>query len=135
MCHGTPKCRPDLARHTFIILLCVAGVLLGGCSQNKPTMSGFALGDLRIVSVGDTITLRAPAAPNGGRQWRVSSFDSLFLTMARGPQLEVDKKGRAFIVTRAIARTAGETTVTLQEVASQAGRKPRVVEFDLRITE
>ncbi len=112
----------------------VAGAQLGGCSSGGPKLSGFGLGNSRIVSVGETVELRTPVRSDGTRQWRISSYDSLYLGVSATPQVVQRSDGSAEVVFRATAKTPGETTVELTEIAP-AGVKPQMASFKVTILE
>lgn len=95
-------------------------------------MSGFALGDTRVVSVGDVVELRVPLRADGSRQWRVSSYDSLYLQLINNPQSAQRSDGSWEMLSRARARTVGETEVVMTELA-RPGQDQRVVRFKVRI--
>ena len=107
--------------------------VLTGCASDAPQMSGLAIGNVRVVGVGDLVTLRTPLTKDGGRQWQVTSYDSLYLAIADRPRLEQRSDGTYEVVTRAEARTPGETEVRIQEIAPPPGRSARTVTFKVRI--
>ena len=109
-------------------------IALAGCSSSGPTLSGLAFGENRVVRVGDTVTLRIPIREDGLRQWRVSSYDSLYLQMSGRPGVEQASDGSYQIVARATARRVGTTTIELTEEAT-GGKKPRVARFKVRVIE
>jgi hypothetical protein len=129
------RLRPDrllAALLTFVM----TGVLtvVCGCQSNQPSVSGFALGDTRIVSVGDLVELRAPIREDGSRAWRVTSYDSFYLTLTRRPTLVEVAPGRFEIVAVARARVPGETQIVMTEQNVQ-GRRPRTLTYRINILE
>jgi hypothetical protein len=107
---------------------------LAGCASDQPTLSGFAFGDRRIVSVGDLVELRAPIREDGSRAWRVTSYDSFYLTLTRRPTIVEAAPGRFEIVVVARARVPGDTQIVLTEQNVQ-GRRPRTLTYQLSIIE
>lgn len=114
-------------------LLLVVPVVMFSCSIGGPKVSGFAIGDTRIVSVGDIVTLRMPMDDGGQRQWRVSSYDSAYLGLVERPRIETGSSGKMEVVTRAQARTPGVTSIKLIETTASPGKAPRTVSFRIRI--
>jgi len=127
----SPCCVPpsSFIRRSAIVLLALA---LVGCATDRPRMSGFALGDLRIVSKGDIVELRFPLRPGGGRAWRVSSYDSFHLQLIDNPTIVERPDGSFEMLMRARAREVGDTTVVVTGRSPSTG-EPRVVQFDVRI--
>jgi len=115
-------------------LLSLATMSIVGCSSSGPKLAGFAIGDTRIVSVGEIVELRAPLSDDRSPLWRVESFDSLYLSMVGRPQVTSDGKGGFILVTRARAETPGETSIKLVESGRFDG-PPRSVSFTVRIVE
>ena len=107
-----------------------------GCSSKEPTISGFGLGASRAVSVGDTFEIRLPVGENGERLWRITSYDSYFLTVAANTRAETTSDGSA-IVMPILARQVGDTTIEVTERVSMqdraAGREPRTKTFKVQI--
>lgn len=95
-------------------------------------MSGFAIGSTRIVSVGEVVELRMPLHESGSRQWRVTSYNSLYLSVAGRPRVEVSANGSREMVVTAQARTPGETQIEVTEIVAR-GTKAEVVRFKVRI--
>lgn len=124
--------RSRLAPALLAVGLVLGGAAAGGCATDGPSMSGFALGDLRIVSKGDIVELRYPIRPDGSRQWRVSSYDSFHLQLIDNPSIRQRPDGRFEMVMRARAREEGDTTVVLTS-RPPAGGEVRQVEFKVRI--
>ena len=123
--------------------ICMLGVLalfMLGCSSGEPSISGFGFGSSRTVTVGDTFEIRLPVAENGARLWQITSYDSLFLTLASNTRAEATSpgSGSSEIVIPILARQSGETTIEVtQRISGQdrlAGRIPKVKQFHIRIT-
>jgi hypothetical protein len=112
-----------------------AALLLSACAADTPQVSGFAFGDTRMVSVGDVVELRIPLEADGTREWRVSSYDSLYLALVGRPSVDTDAAGRSSLVFSARAKTRGRTTVELEEVPGPRteGRPPRTMRFKISI--
>ncbi len=117
-----------------LALLSVVCILaLSSCSSNQPTLSGFGLGNLRVVGVDDLVTLTVPLAEGGGRAWRVESYDSFYLIVAEPPRFVRSDSGPGSIVMRARARQAGETEIRIIETDAPADRAAEVITFSVRI--
>ena len=104
------------------------GLLLTACAG--PKLSGFGLGNHRLVRVGEIVELRIPFEADGRRHWRVSSYDSRYLSIVDVPSVERTANGAEFVA-RARARVQGETVIELVEVDG-AGQRLR---FDVTIVE
>ena len=115
-----------------LILGLILLTMTPACSSGGPTLSGFAFGETRLVSVGEVVELRLPLREDGSRQWRVTSYDSLYLALVQRPGVETAADGSRHIVARATARRAGSTTVELTEVGT-GGTKPKSARFEVRI--
>lgn len=130
------SCRIGPRRGVTPALLTV--VILLGCascsSSSGPRMTGFGLGDSRIVSVGELVELKLPLSDQGTREWRVSSYDSLYLAIAGRPQVIQTSSGGQELLVRARARTPGETIVEVTEQAPTRGA-PQTRRFTIRIVE
>ncbi len=85
-----------------------------------------------MVSVGDIVELRLPLRENGSREWRVTSYDSFYLSIASRPEFITGANGKPELLIRARARTPGETRVEVSEVGATNG-PPQRVEFNVRI--
>ena len=117
-------------------LLAVVLVLAVGCSSDGPKMSGFGLGKTRMVKVGQIVELRLPLREDGSRNWRVTEYDSLYLTVAGRPTIEVNDKGEQVLVLVTRAKTPGRTEVEVTEmIPRSAGRAPRIEKFKVEILE
>ena len=93
---------------------------------------GFAVGDTHNVRVGETITLRMPLRPDGSRAWRVSKWDSGFISIV-GRATPVDRSGGGTdLMVTVRARTPGETVIEVTEVAAP-GQAPKMRQFRLNI--
>jgi hypothetical protein len=125
--------RPRLAGLLAAAIVAAGAVPMVGCaSRDSPSMSGFAFGDTRVVSVGDVVELRVPRRADGSRQWRVSSYDSFYIQLISNPQPVQRADGSWEMLIRARARTAGETEVVVSELLPP-GQDARTVRFRLRI--
>lgn len=121
---------------TLVCALTAIGAQASGCSSaNKPHLSGLGLGDSRIVSVGDMVTLRTPLTNAGAREWRVTSYDSRYLSLVSLPTVERDSSGNSWLVAQARAKLPGKTFIELSEAASHNGSGPRSVRYSVRIVE
>ncbi len=126
--------RPFARRRRSVgaVLATMLSLVVCACSSDGPRMSGFALGSTRIVSVGETIELHMPLDQQGQRQWRVSSYDSLFFEMVQSPRAMQNANGTWDFVVRVRAKTQGETVVEVREVVAR-GQTPRTKKFNVRI--
>jgi hypothetical protein len=111
-----------------LVLACV--ILLGACAGGGPSVSGWGLGNTRVVKVGEVVEFRLPMGPDGSRQWRVTSYDSLYLSVAGPPRPARKADGSFELLVRATARTQGETEIGLTEVGTS-----RVVRYTIGILE
>jgi len=111
-----------------------APALVAGCGGDGPRLSGFALGDTRIVSVGELVELRLPRADDGSRRWRVTSYDSYHLELIDNPQVVRGPDGTRETRVVARAKNVGESTLELTEVAPPGGGPPSVKRFTVRVT-
>ena len=118
----------------LIAMVVLLTPMLISCSGSGPSVSGFALGNRRAVKRGEIVEIRMPLTEGGSRQWRVTSYDSLYLSMVESPRLEAKPDGSAEMIVRARAMTAGETELELTEVAPP-GRSPDVRRFKISIRE
>ncbi len=114
------------------LMLAIGLLLLIGCSSG-PRMSGLPLGGTRLFSVGDMIELRLPLTDSGGRKWRVTSYDSLYVSGV-STQVVAGPDGSPELLVRARAKTPGTTKVVVEETPV-AGRAPRRETFTVRILE
>lgn len=118
---------------TVVLVVCsLALAAHAGCSPGDPSVSGFGLGNNRVVSVGETVELRIPIDEQGTRTWRVSSYDSLYLTLSSQPRVVREDDGSYAVRFTARAKTPGETTVVLTEVTPGI-EAPRTKSFTFRI--
>lgn len=107
---------------------------VAGCSSG-PKVSGVSFGAARFVGVGKTLTVRLPLGPGGAREWRVSSFDSSFLTVI---ERHIEGAGdNAELVITARTRLPGTTELEFIEVLSPEqearGAQPRTRTFKVEI--
>ena len=130
--HGTLAQNSSLFAH--LAAVAIAALVIAGCNSGGPKMSGFAIGSTRIVSVGEVVELRMPLQESGDRQWRVSSYNSLYISMAGRPRVEVSSNGTREMIVTARARTPGDTEIELTEIATRS-TKPKVVRFKVKIRE
>ena len=121
------------ALFSFVAIL-AAIVWSTGCANSGPRMSGMGLGQNRVVHVGDIVELRTPIDERGSREWRVSSYDSLYLSLIERPRIVQRSDGNYEMVARARAMAPGETTVDLVEVKPGV-QSPRSLRFNIRILE
>ncbi len=113
--------------------LLAAGLLAGvGCAGSGPQVSGFALGDTRIVSVGELVELRLPRAEDGTRRWRVTSYDSYHLELVDNPKVVQRPDGSWVTRVVARARNVGESTLEVTRLA-RPGESPLVRRFTIRV--
>ena len=116
--------------------MALAVTLACGCasSSSEPSVSGRGLGGIHRVSVGDELVLRFPASKQtGAAKWRLSSFDSLMLTVTQWPRREGDQW-----IMRFAARTPGDTDVVVTRTATGPDGSGSVGErrrFQIRIRE
>ena len=121
---------------TCCLALALAVTLACGCasSSSEPSVSGRGLGGIHRVSVGDELVLRFPASKQtGAAKWRLSSFDSLMLTVTQRPRREGDQW-----IMRFAARTPGDTDVVVTRTATGPDGSGSVGErrrFQIRIRE
>lgn len=104
------------------------------CASNGPRMGGLSIGGTHFLKVGDVVELTLPVAADGTRAWRVSSYDSLYLSIAERPQVVQGKDGKPVLRIKARAKTPGKTTVEVTEVAPPRGQVPRVESFKVNIS-
>jgi predicted secreted protein len=105
-----------VSRILLIPVISLLLVVISGCaSSSTPSVSGFGLGNDRVVSRGDEVVILLPASSETGRsKWRLTSFDSRMLTVTQTPRLEATgSSGRPQWTVRFVARTPGETEVVL----------------------
>lgn len=120
----------------FAVVLVLAATIVCGCasSSSEPTASGRGIGGIHRVKVGDELVLRFPASQQTGTaKWRLTSFDSLMLTVTQRPQLE----GKQWVM-RFAARTPGDTDVVVTRTATGTDGSGSVGErrrFQVRINE
>ncbi|MHC4992735.1 MAG: hypothetical protein ACYTGC_17325 [Planctomycetota bacterium] len=127
-----PEQLPFGRRFSRLAVLAVVALAIAGCSSSGPRVSGFAIGDTRIVSLNEVIEIRMPLREDGSRQWRVTSFDSFFISLIDTPRPVPGRDGKPELLVRARARTPGETTLEITEVGAA---KPRVRRFTIRINQ
>lgn len=120
----------------LVVALLVIGAPapLAGCSSG-PEVSGVQFGNSRFIGVGKTLTVRLPLGPGGARQWRVTSFDSSFLTPL---ERSVEGTGdNAELVITARTRLPGTTKLVFTEVLTpeqqSRGVQPRTRTFKIEI--
>ena len=96
-------------------------------------------GDTRVVGLGDEIVIRFPGvAATGAPRWRLTSFDSLMMSLSQRPRLEDDTRGGRRWTIRFTARTPGETEVVITRTAVDADGRGTIGErrrFRIRILE
>ena len=110
---------------TVVLIGIEAGCAGGGGSG--PQLSGFGIGDSRSVSVGEMIDMRLPLREDGSREWRVTSWDSRYISIASRPEFITGANGRPEMLLRARARTPGETTIEVSQVGPTDGPPQRRV--------
>ena len=74
----------------------------------------FALGDTRIVKVGDIVEITMPADANtGATEWKIHSFDSALLALDQRPAIRATANGGVEWTVRFRAKVPGKTEVVL----------------------
>jgi len=118
-------------------LLLFVAVLLTGCGSSSGGMGGpkltggFVVGNTHNLTVGETVNLRLPLRADGSRAWRVSKWDSGFLSIVDRARVVQGGSGQELSVT-VRARTPGRTSIEVTEVAPM-GQAPRMHRFELSI--
>jgi hypothetical protein len=101
------------------IVILAASIVLIGCSSSKePSVSGFGIGNSRLVTVGDPVVITLPASSQSGApEWRLKTFDSGRLQLVQRPRLEpVGSGNRRQWTVRFLARGLGDTIVEFERV-------------------
>ena len=116
----------------LLCLLLVTLLVCGpGCSA-KPEVSGFAVGNVRVISQGEVLEVRIPVDDSGYRLWKIESFNSLYLNVLHGPQPELHG-GKTYLVSRAKAITPGVTELIFSETNPDDGQSASVQSYRIRI--
>lgn len=131
--HTTDRAIDRESRRVGAMLLVLAAAMLMSCKSDGPSLTGLSLGSTHYVKVGDVVELRLPIAADGSREWRVTSYDSLYLTVASRPRVVEGPKGRPVLLMTARAKTPGKTEVELTEVVPP-GDLPQVKTFKVHIS-
>lgn len=116
-------------RTAFAVVVALAAVCpaLPGCSSGGPKVSGFGLFDSRSVKVGDTVEFRLPYDLERGLEWRVDSYDSLYLVLKERLQVELEPgQARGEMIVRMYAKTPGDTSVSFRRRGSEETKEFKI---------
>ncbi len=110
-------------------------LLVGAGCGGGPSVSGFSVGSARFIGVDETLTVKLPLGEDGTRLWRVSSFDSAFLTPLNRQVVGTGRSARLVITAR--TRLPGTTELEIVEVLTPTemaqGMAPRTKKYKIEI--
>lgn len=102
-----------------------------GCSGG-PSVSGTAIFDTRVVTVGDPVEIRLPFDRVVGLEWTLDSYDSLYLGY-QGRTYAMDDQNKGTMIISFTARTPGETELRLRRRYSTGGQQDTFHEYTINI--
>lgn len=127
---------PKVLQRVLLATSLAAALLAGaagtaGCSGG-PSVSGTAIFDTRVVTVGDPVEIRLPFDRVVGLEWTLDSYDSLYLGY-QGRTYAMDDQNKGTMIISFIARTPGETELRLRRRYSTAGQQDSFHEYTINI--
>jgi predicted secreted protein len=120
-----------LSSSLLVMALSVGAIWSGGCSGG-PSVSGTAIFNTRVVTVGEPVEIRLPFDRVVGLEWTLDSYDSLYLGY-QGRTYAMDDQNKGTMIISFIAKTPGETELTLRRRYSTAGKQDTFHDYTINI--